>query len=72
MDSGKKEKIYCDDDGECLVCNELAIDRYYNNHPKSQTRMNFFRKKQELNKNNSTTFSTTNNALDFEKFVAFN
>ena len=50
MDKDNKEKVYCDDDGEyriyCRVCDELAIDRYYNNHLKSQTRINKFRKKQ--------------------------
>ena len=41
MDSDKKDKIYCDDDGEyriyCHICDKLAINRYYNNHLKSQT-----------------------------------
>ena len=41
MDSDRKEELYCDDDGEYRiyfhVCDELAIDRYYDNHLKSQT-----------------------------------
>ena len=36
MDSDNKEEIYCDDNGDyrfyCHVCDNLAIDRYYNNH----------------------------------------
>ena len=50
MDSDRKEELYCDDDGEyriyCHVCDELAIDRYYDNHLKSQTHINIFRKRQ--------------------------
>ena len=46
MDSDKKEKIYCDNDGECHICDKLAIDRFYNNHMKSQTHINNFRKTQ--------------------------
>ena len=53
MDRDKKEKIYCDDDGGygvcCHVCDKLAIDRYQNNHLNSQTQINNFRKKQQLN-----------------------
>ena len=45
MESDNKEKIYSDDDDECHICDKLAIDRYYNNHPKSQTHMNNFRKR---------------------------
>ena len=52
MDSDNNEKIYCDDDGEyrnyCHVCDKLAIDRYYNNHLKSQTHVNKFRRRQQL------------------------
>ena len=53
MDSDNKEKIYCDGDGEyriyCHVCDKLAIDIFYNNHLKSQTQINKFRKRQQLN-----------------------
>ena len=53
MDSDKKEEIYWDNDGGyriyCHVCDKLAIDRYHNNHLKSQTQINNFRKKQQLN-----------------------
>ena len=74
LDSDNKDKIYCDDDGEyriyCHVCDNLAIDRYYNIHLKSQAHIKNFRKRQRLK--NSTSFSTTNNALDFEKIVSFN
>ena len=66
----KKDNIYFDDDGECHVCDKLAIDRYYNNHLKSKTLINSFRKRQQFNiTNNSTSFSTTSSALDFEKVV---
>ena len=72
MDSDK-EKIYCDEDGEyriyCHVCDKLAIDRYYNNHLKSQTHFNNFRKRQQLNNTNN---STTNHALNFKKVGSFN
>ena len=77
MDSDKKEKLYSDDDGEyriyCHICDKLAIDRNYHNHLKPQTHINNFRKRQQFNNtNNSTSFSTINKALDFEKVVAFN
>ena len=73
MDCDKKEKIYCDDDGDCHICDEIAIERYCNNHLKSQTHINKFRKRQQFNStNDSTSFSTTNNALDFELVVSFN
>ena len=53
MDSNNKENIYCDDVGEYRifghVCDKLAIDIYYNNHLKSQTLINNFRKRQQLN-----------------------
>ena len=61
MDSDTKEKVYTDDDGEyrfiCQVCDELALDRYYNNHPKSQTHINKFRKRQLLNYSNNSNLS---------------
>ena len=53
MDSSNKEKIYSDDDGEwrtfCQFCDEIAIDRYYSNHLKSQTFIKIFLKRQQLN-----------------------
>ena len=67
MDSDKKDKIYCDDDGEYRIyrhiCDKLAINRYYNNHLKSQTHINVFCKKQQVN--NSTSFSTTKQCYGF-------
>ena len=61
MDSDNKEKINCDDGGEyriyCHVCDKLAIDRFYNNHLKSQTHMNNFRKRQQLNNTNNSASS---------------
>ena len=77
MDSDKKEKIYCDDDGGyriyCHVCDKLAMDRYHNKHLKSQTHINNFPKRQQLNNTNiSTSHSTTNKALDFKKVFSFN
>ena len=59
MDSDNKGKIYCDDDGDyriyCHICDKLAIGRYYNNHPKSQTHIIIFGKRQQfMNINNST------------------
>ena len=73
MDNDINEKIYCDDDGECHICDKLTIDRYYNNHLKSPIYINTFRKKQQIqNTNNSKLFLTTNNALDFENVVSFN
>ena len=39
MDSDNKEKIYCDDGGECHVCDRLAMDRYCNNHLISETHL---------------------------------
>ena len=53
MDNDRKEKLYCDEDGEyriyCHVCDKLAIDRYYNNHLKTQTHINNSSKGQQLN-----------------------
>ena len=61
MDIHSKEKIYSDDDGEyriyCHVCDNLAIERYYNKHLKSQTHINNFRKRQQLNCTNISTSS---------------
>ena len=53
MDSDNQEIIYCADDNEyriyCDNCDNLAIDRYYNNHLKSQTHLNKFHKSQRVN-----------------------
>ena len=47
MDSDNKERIYCDDDGEyriyCHVFDKLAIDKFDNNHLKTQIHINDFR-----------------------------
>ena len=36
MNSDIQEAIYCKDDGEyrlnCLICDELSLQRYYKNH----------------------------------------
>ena len=77
MDKDNKDKIYCDDDGKyrifCQISDKLAKNRYYNNHLKSRTHINNFRMRQLFkNKNISTAFSTTNNALDFGKADSFN
>ena len=52
MDSDIKDENYCDDGGEyriyCPFCDKLTIDRYYNNHLKSQTCSYNFRKRQKL------------------------
>ena len=60
MDSDKKRKIYCDD-GEytifCHVGDKLAVDRYYNNHLKSQTHIKTFRKRKQLKITNNSTSS---------------
>ena len=74
MDSDNEEKINCDNDGEyriyCHICDKLALDRCYNNNLKSQTHINNFWQRQQLNNtNNSTSFSATNNTLRFEKVV---
>ena len=38
------EPIYCPEDGEyriyCTICDKLSIDRYYQNHLKSQAQLN--------------------------------
>ena len=84
MDSDNREKIFCGDDGEnriyCHVCDKLAIDRYYNNHLKSQTHIKKFRTRQQLNNtNNSTTHSWLRFCIQLEtrlwilkKVVSFN
>ena len=56
-----QENVYCADDDQyrtiCDNCDKVAIDRYYNNHLKSQTHLSNFNKKQRLintNKNISS------------------
>ena len=43
------ELFYCSEDGEyrlcCKICDKLCVHRYYQNHLKSQTRLNNLRKK---------------------------
>ena len=56
MDSDNNyEAIYGADDDEyriyCDVCDKHCIERYYENHLKSQTHTNNFYKRQRLNKN---------------------
>ena len=50
MDSDNQNKIYSADDDEyriyCDVCDKVAVDRYFNNHLKSQTHINIIRIKQ--------------------------
>ena len=48
MDIDNNGQIYCADDGECHICDKLAIDRYSNNHLKSQIHKNKFPKKKQL------------------------
>ena len=59
MDNDNKQKLYCGDDGEyriyCRICDKLGIDRFYNNHLKSQIHLNNFRKRQQLNNTNNST-----------------
>ena len=60
MDSDNQEIIYCAGDNEyriyCDNCDNLAIDRYCNNHLKSQTHLNKFHESQRVN-NSSTQHS---------------
>ena len=46
MDSYDKGKLYCDDDGDCIVSDKLETDRYCNNHLKSETNVTNFPKRQ--------------------------
>ena len=52
LSENKMESIYCPEDDTyriyCGICDKLCIDRYYQNHLKSQTHLN------NLRKNNST------------------
>ena len=42
--------IFCEDDGGyriyCDICDKFLIDRYYKNHPESETPLNIFHKRQ--------------------------
>ena len=59
MDSDNKEKIFYDDDGEyrnlCHDCDNIATDRFYDNHLKPQTSLNLFRRRQHLYSTNIST-----------------
>ena len=72
-ESDRKEKIYCEDDGEYWicghVCHKLAIDRYYNNQLKQKTQIIVFSKRQKIKNTNN---STATSALGFLKVVSFN
>ena len=53
MTSDNQLVIYCEDDEYriyCDVCDNLCIERFYKNHLKSQTHINIFRKREQLNK----------------------
>ena len=53
MNCDNQQVIYCED-GEyrvyCDVCDNLCIERFFNNHLKSQTHLNNIRERQQLNK----------------------
>ena len=53
MNTENHQVIYCED-GEywvyCDVCDKLSIERYYKNHLKSQTHINYIHKIEQLNK----------------------
>ena len=53
MDSDNYEVIYCPEDDEyrvfCDVCDNLCIERFYENHLKSQTHTNNIRGREQLN-----------------------
>ena len=54
-----RKKLYFDDEGDfrnyCLICDKSSIHRYFNNHLKSQTYINKFRKRQHLYNTNIST-----------------
>ena len=54
MDSDNQKAFYCEDDGdyrlECELCDNLYIERFNKNHPKSQIILKDFKK--ENNSNN--------------------
>ena len=56
MDSDNYEDINCPEDDEyrvyCDVCDNLCVERFYKNHPKSQTHTNNFYERQRLNNTN--------------------
>ena len=51
MDSDNQEVIFCED-GEyrvyCYICDKLCIERFYENHLKSETHTNNFYKRNQL------------------------
>ena len=57
MHSDFQNKIYCAEDDEyrvyCDICDKFAIDRYYNNHLKSEIHFNIIRQRQQLNNTSS-------------------
>ena len=52
MDSEKQEVIYCFEDDEhrvyCNICDKLCIERFYENHLKTQSHTNNFYKRQQF------------------------
>ena len=50
MDNDNQLFINCEDDGEyrvsCDVCDNLCIERFYENHLKSQTHTNIIRRRE--------------------------
>ena len=53
MNIDNQQVIYCED-GEyrvcCIICDNLCIEGYYENHLKSQTHINNIRKIEQLDK----------------------
>ena len=53
MNSDNQQVFYCED-GEyrayCNICDELCIERFFNNHLKSRTHTNNIRKREQLKK----------------------
>ena len=54
MNSDNLLVIFCGDDGEyrvyCEICDKVCTERYYKNHPKSQTHITIYRKIEQLDK----------------------
>ena len=54
MNSDNQQVIYCEDEGEyrvhCEICDNLCIERFYKNHPKSKTHTNSIREREQLKK----------------------
>ena len=52
MDSDNFAVLYCPEDNEyrvyCDICDNLCIEPFYKNHPKSQTHTNNTRKRQQI------------------------